>query len=212
MYSKMNRQKKARLWVLSFFLLVSASVFAQYTPEKMNTPSFAIKSNLLYDATATINLGVEFKLSNKWTFDLPVNYNPWTFSDNKKWKHIGVQPAARLWLCEAFNGHFFGLHGHYAYYNAGNINLGGLKFPDGVDLRQLKDYRYEGWLAGAGLSYGYSAYLGKRFNLEFEIGLGWAYLHYDKYECANCGDHVKADHKNYFGPTKAAITLVYLLK
>ena len=31
---------------------------------------FAVKSNLLYDATATINLGVEMGLSKKWTLDL----------------------------------------------------------------------------------------------------------------------------------------------
>ena len=34
---------------------------------------FAVKSNLLYDATATINLGVEMELSKKWTLDLSGN-------------------------------------------------------------------------------------------------------------------------------------------
>ena len=40
----------------------------------------AVKSNLLYDATATINLGIEFCLAPKWTFDVSGNYNGWTFS------------------------------------------------------------------------------------------------------------------------------------
>lgn len=37
----------------------------------------ALKSNLLYDATTTMNLGLEFGLARKWTLDVPVNYNPW---------------------------------------------------------------------------------------------------------------------------------------
>ena len=48
---------------------------------------FAVKSNLLYDATATINLGVEMELSKKWTLDLSGNYNGWKFGDDMRWKH-----------------------------------------------------------------------------------------------------------------------------
>lgn len=36
----------------------------------------ALKSNLLYDATTTMNLGLEIGLARKWTLDIPVNYNP----------------------------------------------------------------------------------------------------------------------------------------
>lgn len=200
------------LFLIALFLFMTYRAHGQESRVIQQTPSFALKSNLLYDAVTNANLGLEFKLGHKWTFDLPVSYNGWTFHHNKKWKHILVQPSVRWWTCEAFNGHFFGLHGHYAYYNVGNIRWGGLKFPDNIDLRRGESYRYQGWLAGAGLSYGYSTYLGKRFNLEFEVGVGWAYLHYDKYRCAKCGEKIGADHKNYFGPTKAAITLVYLLK
>ena len=31
----------------------------------------ALKSNLLYDATTTMNLGLEFGLARKWTLDVP---------------------------------------------------------------------------------------------------------------------------------------------
>ena len=85
---------------------------------------FAVKSNLLYDATATINLGVEMELSKKWTLDLSGNYNGWKFGDDMRWKHWMVQPEARYWLCEKFNGHFLGVHAHYADYN-GELSLSG---------------------------------------------------------------------------------------
>ena len=33
----------------------------------------ALKSNLLYDATTTMNLGLEIGLARKWTLGIPVN-------------------------------------------------------------------------------------------------------------------------------------------
>ena len=114
---------------------------------------WAVKSNLLYDATATINLGVEAALGPRVTLDISGNYNPWEFGD-ARWKHWLIQPEVRYWLCERFNGHFFGLHAHYAEYNAGGINFN-------ADFHRN---RYQGHLYGAGLSYGYQWLIGKRWN------------------------------------------------
>ena len=50
----------------------------------------ALKSNLLYDATTTMNLGLEIGLVRKWTLDIPVNYNPWKLSDGKRLRHWGA--------------------------------------------------------------------------------------------------------------------------
>lgn len=169
----------------------------------------ALKSNLLYDATTTINLGLEFALSPKWTLDLSGNYNGWTFSDNRKWKHWMVQPEARYWFCNKMQGHFIGLHAMGGQYNMGNIDLD-FNFL-GTNFSKLKDYRYEGWAVGAGLAYGYAWTLSKHWNLEGEIGLGWAYTRYDKFECKNCGEKVESDKSHhYVGPTKAAVNLVYV--
>ena len=55
----------------------------------------AVKSNLLYDITSTINLGVEYEVAPRWTLEMSVNYNPWSFSDNKKMKLWMLQPEAR---------------------------------------------------------------------------------------------------------------------
>lgn len=40
----------------------------------------ALKSNLLYDAFATLNAGVETGLADRWTLDVSVNYNGWTLA------------------------------------------------------------------------------------------------------------------------------------
>lgn len=70
----------------------------------------AVKSNLLYDATTTVNLALEAGFSARWSVDLSGNLNPWTFSGNRKVKHWLVQPEIRRWNCEAFNRGFWGVH------------------------------------------------------------------------------------------------------
>lgn len=166
----------------------------------------AIKNNLLYDATATPNLQLEMSLSRKTTLELGAGVNPFTFSDNKKFKHWLVQPEYRYWLCEKFNGHFFGIHAH-----GGQFNVGGWDIPVGR-LDVFKDHRYQGYFYGAGISYGYQWVLSPRWNLEFNLGGGYARIHYDKYPCASCGTREDKGKYNYWGVTKAAISVVYFIK
>ena len=83
----------------------------------------AVKTNLLYDATATINVGVEVALAPKWTLDVSGNYNAWDFCNDRKWKHFLVQPEARYWLCETFSGQVVSAQLESAHVNAGNVAL-----------------------------------------------------------------------------------------
>lgn len=166
----------------------------------------AVKTNLLYDATSTLNLGVEFGLAKKWTLDVSGNYNPWTFSDNHKFKHWLVQPEARYWFCEKFNGQFLGLHAH-----GGEFNVGGT-MPWGLKNSTIQANRYEGWALGAGISYGYHWMWSSRWSMEFTVGVGYAYLDYGQYRCEKCGDKIADKNKHYVGPTKAGITLIYMIK
>ncbi len=180
--------------------LFLGSATAQNKPGAL--PASGIKTNLLYDATATINLGAEFRLSNRVSLDVPLNYNGWTFSDNRKWKHFLVQPEVRWWMRETFRGSFFGLHGHYALYNVSAL-------PSPPFSEYMAQHRFEGWLAGAGVSYGYRWNFSHRWAMEATVGVGYAYLSYDKYPCYNCGRKIASETKNYFGPTKAGVTLIF---
>lgn len=173
-----------------------------------------IKTNLLYDATSTINLGFEVGTGPKWSLDVSGNLNPWTFDDNRKMKHWLVQPEMRYWLCERFNGHFFGLHAHGGQLNWGGMLPFGFKNGKmfGLENPNIRDNRYEGWLVGAGISYGYQWILGNHWNLEASLGVGYAYLDYDRFKCEKCGEKLGNGYKNYFGPTKAAISIIYIIK
>lgn len=165
----------------------------------------AIKTNLLYGATATPNLQLEFGLNKKSTLELGAGVNWFEFNNNKKFKHILVQPEYRYWFCETFNGHFLGVHAHGAQFN-----VGGWDIPVGR-LDAFKENRYEGYLYGGGLSWGYQWVLSPRWNFEASIGGGFARIHYDKYDCATCGTKQDEGKYNYWGVTKAALSLIYVI-
>ena len=165
------------------FLFAAITVFGQ---------DVAVKTNVVYWATTTLNLGAEVGIAPKMTIDLIGTYNPFKFRDNKKIMNWMIQPEWRYWACRRFAGHFWGVHAHYGKYNGG-----------------LKKYRYDGWLAGAGISYGYQWLISKRWNLEAELGLGYAYLSFDKFIRNKCGKFVDSGHKNYVGSTKLNISFMY---
>ena len=192
------------------FLFRMAMVFVgMMLATQLQAQKVAVKTNLLYDATATINAGIEFGLAPKWTLDLSGNFNGWTMSHDRKWKHWMAQPEARYWFCDRFAGHFLGFHALGGQYNIGHLK-NNIKFL-GTDFSKLSDSRYQGWFIGAGVAYGYAWVLNKHWNLEGEIGVGYVYTEYDRFNCKGCGKKVEEDkNHHYFGPTKAAINLIYV--
>ena len=186
-----------RLCIL--FIVILATVVTAFSQK------IAVKSNLLYDATTTLNAGFEFGLGQKTTLDISGNYNPWKFR-NYRLKHWLIQPEIRYWFCERFNRTFIGLHGHYA-----DFNIGG--WPDWSFVSgNMQQNRYQGHLYGAGFSVGHSWILKKRWSIEASLGLGYAYIVYEKYPCTTCGTKSKDTSKNYLGPTKASVSLIYVIK
>ena len=150
-----------------------------------------IKTNALYWATATPNLGVEVRLAPKWTLEAEVGLNPFTNkhddgSFGKSIKHFRLHPE-------------LGLHVPYLIYNVSDIKLLG-----------TEDERHQGWGTGVGLSYGYSWVVGKHWNIEATVGVGYLYLESDKYPCTNCGQKIETTKKHYFGPTQAAVSAIYV--
>ncbi|WP_165026614.1 MULTISPECIES: DUF3575 domain-containing protein [unclassified Dysgonomonas] len=160
-----------------------------------------VKTNILYNASMTLNLGAEVALNDRSTLDISGSYNPWGSSTGKRMKLWMVQPEYRYWLCEKFNGHFFGVHAHVGQYNFSQVSF----------TQKLKDNNYQGDFYGAGLSYGYQWILSDRWGIEASLGLGYAHFKYDKYPCGECGAKIKSDTKNYWGPTKANISLTYFI-
>jgi hypothetical protein len=190
-----------------------------YTVIQSELPRFALKTNLLYDfAVLTPNISFELGLGKKTSLELGVSYRPWGWkvtqkdidnNNNKKLVHMIVKPEFRYWLCERFDGHFFGVHLLYARYNIDGHRVASLF---GKKPLFSRDSRYNGHAAGIGLTYGYNLPIHKRWSAEFAVGLGAARLWYDQFECGPCNRNANPGAKWYFGPTNASISLVFLLK
>ena len=84
--------------IKKYFLRFTLSGVILMLAPSLSAQNLAVKTNLLYDATATINAGFETGLSPKWTLDVSGNYNGWNMSSCgcRKWKHWMVQPEAPL--------------------------------------------------------------------------------------------------------------------
>jgi len=183
------------------FLLISVLIsVASYSQH------FALKNNLLYDAILTPNLGMEIGLGKKVTLDVIGNYNPFTFDDNQKWKHWLVQPELRFWTCEKFNGTFFGIHGHVGEFDLAKINMPFDWYEN------LHHHRHKGNFYGGGISIGHQWALGKHWNLEASIGGGYARVKYDRYGPQKNDPKIESDrHHNYWGLTKATLSIIYII-
>ena len=167
-----------------------------------------IKTNLLHGALALApNIGLETGIGPNTSIELTTGINLWnrksSDDNNKKLIHSYLRPEFRYWLCDRFDGHFFGLNAFYWQYNVSQHE---------IPMMFEKEYQYEGHAFGAGVSYGYHLMLGRRWGLEFNAGVGVAFMKYDKYECARCGDLIDNYNKTYFGPTSLGIKLVYVIK
>ena len=188
--------------MLSAVLMVMA--ISAYKIPEASAQKVAVKTNALYLVTTSPNLSIEAALSPRWTIELGGGVNPFTFKDNRKWKHYQWQGEARYWICESFYKHFIGIHA-----GGGEMNIGRSSCPWPY-ISPSK--RYEGWAIKAGISYGYSFVLGGRWNLEANVGLGVIHADYDRYACASCGNFDGHFSKTMFAPTKLGLSLVYMIR
>jgi hypothetical protein len=190
------------------FLILLFSILIGGGVSNVHAQDWAIKTNIVYDATATVNIGAEVGLAKRWTLDISGNLNAWSKNEETKWKHWLAQPEARYWFCDRFSRHFIGAHLIGGAFNLANLknNISIL----GTDFSVLSDKRYQGYAYGAGVAYGYAFMLTKTINLELEVGFGYAYLNYDIFNCSGCGRKVGSDNHHYVGPTKAAVNLVFV--
>ena len=191
---------KTKVMVVTAVLLLFVCL-----PQVLNAQRLAVKTNLLSDLTATVSIGAELALAPRWTLDVSGNYNAWDFAEYRKQKQWMVQPEARYWFCEAFNGHFLGAH-----LIGGEFNMADPFFPFSL-YRPLRDYRFEGWMYGAGIAYGYHWILSPRWSIEAEIGVGYVGTKHEQYECIRCGTLVDEGLSHIFSITKLAVSVIFMI-
>lgn len=172
-------------------------------PKEKSPFYMGLKTNLLYNILAIPNLGAEFYLGSN--FSVAANWHYAWWKNDKKydyWRTYGGDLAVRYWLGKkahekSLTGHHVGLYGQMITYD---FELGG------------KGVLADRWSWATGLEYGYSLPVAKRLNLDFTIGLGYHWGEFKEYLPID-GHYVwqATKNRNYWGPTKAEISLVWLI-
>ena len=205
---------KFRHWIVLTALLM-------VTTTALKAQTAAVKTNLIGWATTNLNIGAELGVGRKSTVQVFGTLNPWDFSDLKRYHFWNVMPEYRYWFCEKFNGHFVGIHALGGEYNMRNVKfppIGSARgFPDLTNeangpvtnsVGEIKARHVEGWYVGAGLTYGYQWMLNKRWNLEAEVGVGYAYSPLTLY--GRCNTIIEEKTLHYFGLTKVGLSIMYM--
>ncbi len=186
-------------------------------PSRSDAQKVGLKTNALYWATTTPNLGLEFGMGDRFSLELSGGYNPWTLcvDNNRKVKHFLVSPEVRYWFCESFNGHFLGLKANYTMFNVGDVHVLNSFYEskgDGPFIDACLNSRVEGWAAGAGITYGYSWIISPRWNMEVDLGIGYWYADYDRFESRKCGLFQDSAIKHVFGLTDLGLSFIYMIR
>lgn len=157
---------------------------------------FSLKTNAAYLACGITNIGGEYAFHRHWSVDIPLIYSPYTIARTYRMRFLYVQPEVRFWTDSALRGHFLGVHMHGGVFN--------------VSLDRHNRYQSEKGFHGAGLSYGYSLALSRRWSMEFTVGLGYTYTRYCTYFNVHNGMKYENDIPyHYWGIDKLGINIVY---
>lgn len=171
----------------------------------------ALKTNMLYDVAAVPNLGVEFYLGRNWSVTGNWMY-AWWKHDMKHWywRVYGGEAGVRKWFGQAaydkpLTGHHLGVYGQMLTYDFETGGKGYMGGKPGGTLWDKANY-------AAGVEYGYAKPIGKRLNLDFTIGLGYMGGTYHEYiPVDDCYVWQATKKRKWFGPTKAEVSLVWLI-
>ena len=169
-----------------------------------NHSVISLKTNLLYDAVLIPNVGLEINIYRNFTIYGDVMYAGWNIpARHVYWDFYGAQAGLRKYFGRtakerSFSGHYAGIYTQALAYDlqAGYI---------GQQTPTLN--------VGVGVEYGYSFPVALGFNIDLDFGIGYVTGTYYEYD-------VKDDHnawrgtvqRNWFGPTKASVSLVWLIK
>ena len=159
-------------------------------PDSTRTSRIAdisLRTNLLYAATASPNLSVDFALGRHFSLGADFGLKPWPrylawdFDQENptKWKHLLADLQFRWWPGEVFDRWFIGADLLWSHFNVGHIDIP--LYP------QIKDRRLQGDVYTLGLFGGYAWRLARHLRLEAEAGVELGYYHAQSFECAYCG-------------------------
>ena len=194
----------------------------------------AVKTDIVTDALALPQIGVEVGVSDRMSVELMGWYSEWPYINPcKEHKVYGFRPEIRYWVNGAMsNGLFFGVHANIAWYammvNDTDFYQNASLCKD-AECTKTHFYRYmyqnqdgvnvtnlyhdtPAW--SAGITAGYALQLDKagRWGAEFVGGIGYGHYEQNLYKKSDPWSLVTVESpqvKDYFGLTRASVNLVY---
>lgn len=175
----------------------------EFAPMVKSPFYMAVRTNLLYDAVLVPNVGVEFYLGDGFSIGGNWMYSWWHSRDWDWWhRTYGGDLEVRKYFGslateKPLQGWHVGLYGQMVTYD---FEMGG------------RGYLGDRWTWGGGVSIGYSLPIKRRFNLDFSLGLGYLGGEYKEYlPIDGCYVWQCTKDRNWFGPTKLEVSLVWLV-
>ena len=155
----------------------------------------SLRANLLRWATLTPDLGLEWRICPSWGIAVNGSWTSWSWSDkDRRYALWEVAPEVRYYMGEK-KAWYLG-----AMFKAGQFNY------------KLSETGKQGDLMGGGITAGYQLRLNKALTLDFNLGLGYLNVDFEKYEVID-GVRVRRGNetKDWYGPINAGVTLVWKL-
>ena len=155
----------------------------------------SLRANLLRWATLTPDLGLEWRICPSWGIAVNGSWTSWSWSDkDRRYALWEVAPEVRYYMGEKKAWHLG------AMFKAGQFNY------------KLSETGKQGDLMGGGITAGYQLRLNKALDLDFNLGLGYLNVDFEKYEVID-GVRVRRGNetKDWYGPINAGVTLVWKL-
>ena len=155
----------------------------------------SLRANLLRWATLTPDLGLEWRFCPSWGIAVNGSWTSWSWNDkDRRYALWEVVPEVRYYMGEK-----------KAWY------LGAM-FKTGQFNYKFSEAGKQGDLMGGGITAGYQLRLNKSLDLDFNLGLGYLNVDFEKYEVID-GVRVRRGNetKDWYGPINAGVTLVWKL-
>ena len=190
-------------------VVVHDTIYINTCPEK---PFYMdIRTNMLYDALLIPNVGAEFYLGRNWSVVAGWMYGWWKRDRSHwYWRAYGGDVALRKWFGKAakekpLTGHHIGVYGQVFTFDFETGGRGYMGGKPGGTLWEKANY-------AMGIEYGYSLPIARRLNIDFTIGAGyWGGTYYEYKPEDDCYVWQSTKQRHWVGPTKAEVSLVWLI-
>ncbi|MDR2207237.1 MAG: DUF3575 domain-containing protein [Flavobacteriaceae bacterium] len=171
---------------LFFSLIIFSGLFAQtenQDSENQNSAKTYIKANAVFLPIGMINVGIETKLADKYTFQGDIFVSPWkSFAGhNAQFYILGTE--GRYYFDEAFKHWYVGANISFALFNIQKWTYwnDNTYIVDGIEMSNANYYQ-KGFSYILGATIGYQFKLGENWNMDIYLGGGTMQSFYRGYD------------------------------